>query len=54
MLVVGLWTSIESVEAFLMRRAHSRNCCESEVSVPSVIAGQIWPIKCIVVSVLEK
>ena len=28
-LAVGLWTSIESIEAFLrwlMRRAHSRNC----------------------------
>ena len=56
-LAVGLWTSIESVEAFLrwlMRRAHSRNCCGSEVSVPTGTAGQIGPKKYPVVSVLEK
>ena len=56
-LAIGLWTSIESVEVFfrwLMRRAHSRNFCGSEVSVSTGIAGQMGSIKCIVVSVLEK
>ena len=43
MLAVGLntqWTSIESVEAIFRwptRRAHSRNCGGSEVSVPTNI-----------------
>ena len=31
----------------------TRDCCGSEASVPTDIAGQIGPIKCMVVSVLE-